>query len=57
VLLIVLRSCRHSDRRSVGGAVLIATESAPPTRRGYYGSFAQVGAPPVSFSPILPSCW
>lgn len=28
-----------------GGAVLIATENAPPERRGFYGSFAQVGAP------------
>jgi len=28
-----------------GGAVLIITENAPPTRRGFYGSFAQVGAP------------
>jgi metabolite-proton symporter len=28
-----------------GGAVLLVTESAPPTRRGFYGSFAQVGAP------------
>ncbi len=28
-----------------GGAVLLATESAPPNKRGFYGSFAQVGAP------------
>ncbi len=28
-----------------GGAVLLATESAPPERRGFYGSFAQVGVP------------
>lgn len=28
-----------------GGAVLIVTESAPATKRGFYGSFAQVGAP------------
>jgi MFS family permease len=28
-----------------GGAMLLATESAPPHRRGFYGSFAQAGAP------------
>ncbi len=28
-----------------GGAVLIATENAPPNRRGLYGSFAQLGVP------------
>jgi metabolite-proton symporter len=28
-----------------GGAVLLITESAPRERRGYYGSFAQAGAP------------
>ena len=28
-----------------GGAVLLATESAPANRRGFYGSFAQVGVP------------
>jgi MFS family permease len=28
-----------------GGAVLIAVESGPTNRRGYYGSFAQVGVP------------
>ena len=28
-----------------GGAMLLATESAPPSRRGFYGSFAQVGVP------------
>ncbi|GAA0234285.1 MFS transporter [Saccharothrix mutabilis subsp. mutabilis] len=28
-----------------GGAVLIATENAPPHRRGLYGSFAQLGVP------------
>ncbi len=27
------------------GAVLLVTESAPPGRRGFYGSFAQVGVP------------
>ena len=28
-----------------GGAVLLATESAPVNKRGFYGSFAQVGVP------------
>ena len=28
-----------------GGAVLIATEYAPPHRRGWYGSFPQLGVP------------
>jgi MFS family permease len=28
-----------------GGAVLLATEFAPPGKRGYYGSFAQIGVP------------
>jgi metabolite-proton symporter len=28
-----------------GGAILLATESAPPGRRGWYGMFPQLGAP------------
>ncbi|HZC19081.1 MAG TPA: MFS transporter, partial [Rubrobacteraceae bacterium] len=28
-----------------GGAVLLATEYSPPDRRGFYGSFAQIGVP------------
>jgi metabolite-proton symporter len=28
-----------------GGAVLMVTENAPPGRRGFFGSFAQIGAP------------
>lgn len=28
-----------------GGATLLVTESAPPKKRGYYGAFAQAGAP------------
>ncbi|MEI8258119.1 MAG: MFS transporter [Deltaproteobacteria bacterium] len=28
-----------------GGAMLLVVESAPPEKRGFYGSFAQVGAP------------
>jgi len=46
VLLIVLRFVQGiAIGGQWGGAVLIATESAPPARRGFYGSFAQVGAP------------
>src|SRR5215204_1252756 len=32
-------------RRPVGRAVLLATEYAPEGKRGFYGSFAQVGVP------------
>ena len=28
-----------------GGAMLLVTESAPPDKRGFYGAFAQAGAP------------
>ncbi len=28
-----------------GGAMLLVVENAPPSRRGFYGAFAQVGAP------------
>ena len=28
-----------------GGAMLLVTESAPKEKRGYYGAFAQAGAP------------
>lgn len=28
-----------------GGAVLLTVESAPPEKRGYFGSFAQIGVP------------
>jgi metabolite-proton symporter len=46
LLLIVLRFLQGiAIGGQWGGAVLIATESAPPERRGFYGSFAQVGAP------------
>jgi metabolite-proton symporter len=46
LLLIVLRFVQGlAIGGQWGGAVLIVTESAPPTRRGFYGSFAQVGAP------------
>ncbi len=46
LLLIVLRFAQGiAIGGQWGGAVLIATENAPPERRGFYGSFAQVGAP------------
>ena len=46
VLLILLRFVQGvAIGGQWGGAVLIVTESAPPDRRGFYGSFAQVGAP------------
>jgi metabolite-proton symporter len=46
LLLIVLRFAQGiAIGGQWGGAVLIATENAPPHRRGFYGSFAQVGAP------------
>lgn len=46
VLLVVLRFVQGiAVGGQWGGAVLIATESAPENRRGYYGSFAQVGVP------------
>lgn len=46
VLLIVLR---FAQGLAIGGqwagAVLLATENAPPHKRGFYGAFPQVGAP------------
>jgi metabolite-proton symporter len=46
LLLIVLRFAQGiAIGGQWGGAVLLATENAPPQRRGFYGSFAQVGAP------------
>jgi len=46
ILLIVLRFAQGiAIGGQWGGAVLLATENAPPARRGFYGSFAQVGAP------------
>ncbi|GIT61070.1 MAG: hypothetical protein Ct9H300mP20_08970 [Gammaproteobacteria bacterium] len=33
----------------MGGAMLLVTESAPDEKRGYYGAYAQAGAPVVSF--------
>lgn len=40
-----------------GGAVLRATEHAPGGRRGFYGSWVQMGVPLGSSSPTPPSCW
>ncbi len=46
LLLIVLRFAQGlAIGGQWGGAMLLATESAPPGRRGFYGSFAQAGAP------------
>jgi metabolite-proton symporter len=46
LLLIVLRFVQGlAIGGQWGGAVLLVTESAPANKRGYYGSFAQVGAP------------
>jgi len=46
ILLIVLRFVQGlAIGGQWGGAMLLATESAPKHRRGYYGAFAQAGAP------------
>ena len=46
ILLIVLRFVQGlAIGGQWGGAMLLATESAPKNRRGYYGAFAQAGAP------------
>jgi len=46
ILLIVLRFVQGlAIGGQWGGAMLMATESAPKHRRGYYGAFAQAGAP------------
>jgi metabolite-proton symporter len=46
VLLIVLRFAQGlAVGGQWGGAVLIATENAPAHKRGFYGSFAQMGVP------------
>lgn len=46
VLLVVLRVLQGLALGGQwGGAILIMTENAPPGRRGFYGSFAQMGAP------------
>ena len=46
ILLAVLRFCQGlCVGGQWGGAVLLATEYAPPDKRGFYGSFAQIGVP------------
>src|ERR671938_629018 len=46
VALFVLRICQGlAVGGQWGGAMLLATEYAPPNRRGFYGSFAQIGVP------------
>lgn len=46
VALFVLRICQGlAVGGQWGGAVLLATEFAPPSKRGFYGSFAQLGVP------------
>ena len=46
ILLILLRFAQGlAIGGQWGGAMLLATESAPAGRRGFYGSFAQAGAP------------
>ncbi|MDQ3941550.1 MAG: MHS family MFS transporter [Actinomycetota bacterium] len=46
VALFILRFCQGlAVGGQWGGAVLLATEYAPPDKRGFYGSFAQIGVP------------
>lgn len=46
VLLVLLRFVQGlAIGGQWGGAMLIVTENAPPGKRGFYGSFAQAGAP------------
>ncbi len=46
LLLIILRFVQGlAVGGQWGGAVLLATESAPTNKRGFYGSFAQIGVP------------
>lgn len=46
ILLVILRFVQGiAIGGQWGGAMLLATESAPAHRRGFYGSFAQAGAP------------
>ncbi len=46
---LLLAVCRFGQGLGLGGewggAALLATENAPPGRRGFYGSFPQLGAP------------
>jgi metabolite-proton symporter len=46
VLLVILRFAQGlAVGGQWGGAALLAIENAPPSRRGFYGSFAQIGVP------------
>lgn len=46
LLLTALRACQGiAVGGEWGGAVLMATEHAPPQRRGFFGSFPQMGSP------------
>jgi MFS family permease len=46
ILLVILRFTQGlAVGGQWGGAVLMATEFAPKDKRGYYGSFAQIGVP------------
>ncbi|MBI1199284.1 MAG: MFS transporter [Phenylobacterium sp.] len=46
LLLVVLRFAQGlAVGGQWGGAALLAIESAPPSRRGFYGSFVQIGVP------------
>lgn len=46
ILLVVLRCVQgFAVGGQWGGAMLVATETAPPGKRGLYGSFAQLGVP------------
>ena len=46
ILLTTLRFCQGiAIGGQWGGAMLLVTESAPSDRRGYYGAYAQAGAP------------
>jgi metabolite-proton symporter len=46
VLLVVLRVAQgFGVGGEWGGAVLMAVENAPPSRRGFYGSWPQIGVP------------
>ena len=46
ILLTLLRFCQGiAIGGQWGGAMLLVTESAPHDRRGYYGAYAQAGAP------------
>ena len=46
ILLTFLRFCQGiAIGGQWGGAMLLVTESAPSDRRGYYGAYAQAGAP------------